>query len=309
MEVEAATAIGAGIACLGMGGAGIGLGNIFGSYLAGALRNPSAADGQFGRLIFGFAVTEALGIFSLLIALPAGVHLRAADAIGRPAATCGTGRFRWTGYDDVRDTAYGQETAGRAGRRGDDTQAGTEVPAKRARLFPPFDPSHTFPSQILWLAITFGLFYLFLKRVALPRVGSILEVRSQRIAQDLDQAARMKAEADAAVAAYEQELAEARAKANAIGQAASNAARLEAETKRKQIEAELEGKLSKAEARIAKIKSSALAEVSTIAADTAAAIVERLIGGKARQGDGRCRRQGRSGIGAGHGRNLQLYGR
>ncbi len=69
MEAEAAKFIGAGIACLGMGGAGIGLGNIFGSYLAGALRNPSAADGQFGRLIFGFAVTEALGIFSLLVAL------------------------------------------------------------------------------------------------------------------------------------------------------------------------------------------------------------------------------------------------
>jgi F-type H+-transporting ATPase subunit b len=75
--------------------------------------------------------------------------------------------------------------------------------------FPPFDPS-TFPSQLLWLAITFGLFYLFLKRVVLPRVGGILEVRRDRIAQDLDQAARMKSEADAAVAAYEQELAEAR---------------------------------------------------------------------------------------------------
>jgi F-type H+-transporting ATPase subunit c len=61
--------IGAGIACIGMGTAGLGLGHIFGNYLAGALRNPSAADGQFGRLIFGFAVTEALGIFSLLIAL------------------------------------------------------------------------------------------------------------------------------------------------------------------------------------------------------------------------------------------------
>jgi F-type H+-transporting ATPase subunit c len=45
------------------------LAQIFGNYLAGALRNPSAADGQFGRLIFGFAVTEALGIFSLLVAL------------------------------------------------------------------------------------------------------------------------------------------------------------------------------------------------------------------------------------------------
>ena len=42
---------------------------IFGHYLAAALRNPSAAQGQFGNLIFGFAVTEALGIFSLLIAL------------------------------------------------------------------------------------------------------------------------------------------------------------------------------------------------------------------------------------------------
>ena len=68
MDATAAAAIGAGIACIGMGGAGIGLGNIFGSYLSGALRNPSAADGQFGRLIFGFAVTEALGIFSLVIA-------------------------------------------------------------------------------------------------------------------------------------------------------------------------------------------------------------------------------------------------
>jgi len=69
MEAEAARYLGAGLACFGLAGAAIALGNMFGSYLAGALRNPSAADGQFGRLIFGFAVTEALGIFSLLIAL------------------------------------------------------------------------------------------------------------------------------------------------------------------------------------------------------------------------------------------------
>ena len=45
MEAEAAKAIGAGIACIGMGGAGIGLGHIFGNFLAGAIRNPAAADG------------------------------------------------------------------------------------------------------------------------------------------------------------------------------------------------------------------------------------------------------------------------
>ena len=73
MELEAAQSmgklIGAGIACIGMGGAGVGVGVIFGNYLAGALRNPAAAASQFSNLIFGFAVTEALGIFSLLIAL------------------------------------------------------------------------------------------------------------------------------------------------------------------------------------------------------------------------------------------------
>jgi F-type H+-transporting ATPase subunit b len=179
-------------------------------------------------------------------------------------------------------SAFGQESvpAVQAGTEGG-THAATEVPGEAEHgNFPPFDP-HTFPSQIVWLVICFGLFYLFLKRAVIPRIGNILNVRSNRITQDLDQAARMKTEADAAVAAYEQELVEARAKANAIGQAANNAARAEAEAKRKQVEAELEGKLAKAEKRIAKIKSAALADVGAIAADTATAIVERLIGGKA----------------------------
>jgi F-type H+-transporting ATPase subunit c len=69
MEPEAAKLIGAGIAAIGVGAAGIGVGTLFGQFLSGALRNPSAAAGQFTNLIFGFAVTEALGIFALLIAL------------------------------------------------------------------------------------------------------------------------------------------------------------------------------------------------------------------------------------------------
>ena len=69
MDAEAAKLIGAGLATLPLLGAGIGIGNVFGSFLSGALRNPAAAQGQFGNLIFGFAVTEALGIFSFLIAL------------------------------------------------------------------------------------------------------------------------------------------------------------------------------------------------------------------------------------------------
>ncbi len=159
------------------------------------------------------------------------------------------------------------------------TETGVPSEGEHGGTFPPFD-SATFPSQILWLAITFGLFYLFLKRVALPRLSDILEHRSDRIAQDLDQAARMKQEADEALAAYEQELAEGRAKAHDIGQNAREAAKAEADAERRKIEASLDKKLAESEAHIARIKAEALKEVDAIAEDTAISIVENLIGSK-----------------------------
>lgn len=61
--------IGAGLACFGMIGAAIGVGNIFGSFLDGALRNPSAASQQTGNLFVGAALSEALGIFALVVAV------------------------------------------------------------------------------------------------------------------------------------------------------------------------------------------------------------------------------------------------
>jgi F-type H+-transporting ATPase subunit b len=149
--------------------------------------------------------------------------------------------------------------------------------------FPPFDSS-TFPSQILWLAITFGLFYLFLKKVIMPRLAGIFGVRETRIAQDIEQANKMKGDADAAVAAYEQELAEARANANVIGQKARDDGKAEAETARKSIEASLEAKLAEAEERVAKIKATAMQDVGSIAEETAAAIVSAL-GGKSAKAD------------------------
>ncbi|MEM9048264.1 MAG: F0F1 ATP synthase subunit C [Pseudomonadota bacterium] len=61
--------IGAGLAAIGMGAAGIGVGHVAGNFLAGALRNPSAAPGQTGTLFIGIAFAEALGIFSFLVAI------------------------------------------------------------------------------------------------------------------------------------------------------------------------------------------------------------------------------------------------
>ncbi|MEW5684481.1 MAG: F0F1 ATP synthase subunit C [Pseudomonadota bacterium] len=69
MELEAAKQIGAGLATLGMIGAGIGVGNIFGNFLSAAVRNPSAAASQIGNLFVGAALAEALGILAFVLGI------------------------------------------------------------------------------------------------------------------------------------------------------------------------------------------------------------------------------------------------
>ncbi|MCF6293301.1 MAG: hypothetical protein L3J04_07905, partial [Robiginitomaculum sp.] len=85
----------------------------------------------------------------------------------------------------------------------------------------------TFPSQIFWLAIAFGILYLALSRIFIPRIGGVLEERCDRIADDLDMAVSMKADADAAVIAYENSLKKAAERANSI--AADNKSKISAE--------------------------------------------------------------------------------
>ncbi|MDD9909340.1 MAG: F0F1 ATP synthase subunit B [Ahrensia sp.] len=145
--------------------------------------------------------------------------------------------------------------------------------------FPPFDSS-TFASQLLWLVLTFGLFYYLMAKVALPRISDILETRSDRIAQDMDEAHRLKEESDAAIAAYEQELAEARNRAHAIAQEARDASKAEADAQRATLESELAEKIADAEASIAKVREAAMKEVGSIAEDTTSAIVSELVGGR-----------------------------
>jgi F-type H+-transporting ATPase subunit b len=148
-----------------------------------------------------------------------------------------------------------------------------------AKAFPPLDPN-TFAPQLVWLAVTFGLLYVLLKRFALPRVGEVIEERRERIRRDLAQAEKLKGETQAALAAYEQALAEARAKANAIAKSVRETLAAEVDAERVKVEEQIARKLADAEARIAQSKTKAMASVAEIAAEPAAAIVTKLIGGE-----------------------------
>jgi len=156
---------------------------------------------------------------------------------------------------------------------------GTEAtpPSEHGGRFPPFQKD-TFASQLLWLAIFFVALYLIASKLALPRVGSIIADRRKRISGDLDEAARLKDTADAAIASYEKALADARARAQAIAAENRDKINAEAEARRKAVEAGLHAKLTAAEQTIAATRTAAMASVQGIAQEAAVAIVARLIG-------------------------------
>ena len=141
--------------------------------------------------------------------------------------------------------------------------------------FPPFN-STTFASQLVWLAICFGLFYLLMGRIAIPRISAILETRKDKIARDLAEAGHLKGETDAAIAAYEKALAAARQNAATIAAETRATLTADVDAKRNAAEVALHDKLAKAEAEIADIKAKALAEVSGIARETAQSVVAAL---------------------------------
>lgn len=135
-----------------------------------------------------------------------------------------------------------------------------------------------FAPQIVWLAISFILLYLLMSRLALPRVGSIIEERRGRIEGDLAAAAKLREETDAALAAYEQALADAKARAQGIARQARDEMTAEMDKHRASIDSEINGKMADAEQRIHAMKESAIGHINEIATETADAIIARILG-------------------------------
>lgn len=154
---------------------------------------------------------------------------------------------------------------------------GAHGAAEAAGGLPQFDFG-AWPGQIFWLLIVFGVLYFVLSRALLPRIGAVIEDRRDKIADDLDEAQRLRRQAEDALRAYEEALADARAKAHAI--AGDIRAKLAQDTaeRAKALEGELAKRAEEADAGIRARAAQALAQVDAVAADAAGAIAEKLSG-------------------------------
>jgi F-type H+-transporting ATPase subunit b len=142
---------------------------------------------------------------------------------------------------------------------------------------PQLDPSSYF-SQLFWLAVTFTLLYLVLAKATLPQISKVLQNRRARITSDLDRAESLRREAEKVATEYEAALAENRAKAAALIQAAKHKAEEEADFKREELDRVMQKKLSDAERRMTETRKKVMADLKPAAAELAALVVKEVTG-------------------------------
>ena len=156
------------------------------------------------------------------------------------------------------------------------TTATTEQPHKSGGL-PQFRFEY-WGGQIIWLVVLFAILYALLAKIFVPRLRSIQDTRAQTIADAVEQARRVQAEADAQAKAAKAEIEEARAQARRVAADAKAKAQAEMAERQAAEDQRLQAELEKAEARIRATRDQAMANVGSIAADTAEAIVGKLTG-------------------------------
>lgn len=149
--------------------------------------------------------------------------------------------------------------------------------ASKSEGLPQLDPNH-FTPQLFWLVLSFIALFFVMSRIALPRVGDVIDERRDRIKRDLDAAGRLKDETDKALSDYEKALADARSNASGIAKETRDRLAAETDAERQRVDAQLAVKLQNAESRIAETKSKAVSAIGEIATDTARAVVTKLIG-------------------------------
>ena len=141
---------------------------------------------------------------------------------------------------------------------------------------PQFDPT-MFATQLVWLAITFSILFLLMKKVALPRISQVLNERKYKNEENLEKAEQLKNEAETAAEAYENTMAEARDKGrDALREVRERMAK-EEEVRHRELAERLAAEIKTVETRIAAAKDKAVAGIHDVAAEVALAVVEKLV--------------------------------
>ena len=149
---------------------------------------------------------------------------------------------------------------------------------------PQLDPS-TFGSQLFWLLVCFGALYLVLSFIVVPRISKTLATRAETLESDLAAAETFRSEAETALQAYEDALAEARGRALALAQEMRAAVQAETDRQKAELDANLAEQAAAADVALMAARDAAMAGLKDAAADLVGDIMEAIGSDKASDGD------------------------
>ncbi len=136
----------------------------------------------------------------------------------------------------------------------------------------------TYPSQLFWLAVNFALLYWLMAKLALPRIGQIMDARAAAIKSDLDAASRLKAEAENIILSHDKNIAEAKNRARYLIKQAQDEITFEQNKQIGAIEAKLQTRMNEAEAKLAAAKAKVSQEMQPLSQELANLMVQKLLG-------------------------------
>ena len=133
-------------------------------------------------------------------------------------------------------------------------------------------------SQIVWLVLTFGILYIVLSKLILPKISDNLESRKSQIMENIEIADNQKTKSEKNLKEYDKIILDAKDKAKNTFNLAKEKIQLDLGKEREKIESELNSEIEDAENEIKDLKKSSPEKISLIAVDTAAEIIQKLIG-------------------------------
>jgi F-type H+-transporting ATPase subunit b len=144
--------------------------------------------------------------------------------------------------------------------------------------FPQLKQTHTYASQVFWLAIAFVLMYLSMSKLALPRVGTVFDLRKKYVADNLGEAEHLTQAAETIRAAYKKKLAAAHEQAREALYAAESSMAAKLASEELHFSENMRLRVAKTDRDIAFAKEEALRTIADVSAEAAADITQRITG-------------------------------
>jgi len=133
-------------------------------------------------------------------------------------------------------------------------------------------------SQIFWLTITFGILYVVLSRLILPKISANLEIRKSQIVENIEAAEKQREESELKIIEYEKTVLNSKNEAKNYFKQAREKLLKDINLKKDVLEKELNKEIQKAEAEIQELRDRAPEKINKIAVQTSADLLQHLIG-------------------------------